>query len=32
MVAPLLCLQLATDFFLKFGEVLKLEEVHGSLG
>ncbi len=31
MVTPLLCLQLATDFFLRFGDVLKLGKVQSSL-
>jgi hypothetical protein len=31
MVTPLLCLQLATSSFLRFGDVLKLGEVQGSL-
>jgi hypothetical protein len=31
MVTPLLCLQLATGSFLRFGDVLKLGEVQGSL-
>jgi len=30
IVTPLLCLQLATDFFLRLGDVLKLGEVQGS--
>ncbi len=31
MVTPLLCLQLAMGSFLRFGDVLKLGEVQGSL-